>query len=172
MNQEIFILALTIFIARLFDVSLRTIRVIFLVEGKRWITAILGFVEVSIWFLVIRNAITSEVGVIYIAIAYGLGFAGGHIIGYSIAERFIKQINKVIIITTNRNEDLLKALRNKQFGVTKIEAFGIEESKKYYLYLEIMSHNLETLHKVLNKYDPTAFVIINKSKEAINGHFY
>jgi uncharacterized protein YebE (UPF0316 family) len=96
----------------------------------------------------------------------------GHIIGSSIAERFIKQISKVMIITSNQNEALVKALRNKQFGVTKIEARGIKEANKYYLYLEIMSKNLDFLHRVLAKYDPTAFIIINKSKDAINGHFY
>jgi uncharacterized protein YebE (UPF0316 family) len=172
MSNEIFILAITIFFARLVDVSLRSIRIIFLIEGKRVIAAILGFIEVSIWFLVIRSAITTQVGVVYIALAYGLGFALGHIIGYSIAERFIKQISKVMIVTSSQNEALVSALRNKQFGVTKIEARGINEAKKYYLYLEIMSKNLESLHQVLAKYDPTAFVTINRSKDAINGHFY
>jgi uncharacterized protein YebE (UPF0316 family) len=172
MSNEVLILAITIFFARLIDVSLRSIRIIFLIEGKRIIPALIGFVEVSIWFLVIRSAITTQVGVVYIALAYGLGFALGHIIGSSIAERFIKQISKVMIITSNQNEALVKALRNKQFGVTKIEARGIDEDKKYYLYLEIMSKNLSILHQVLEKYDRKAFVIINKSKDAINGHFY
>jgi uncharacterized protein YebE (UPF0316 family) len=172
MSNEVLILAITIFFARLIDVSLRSIRTIFLVEGKRAIPALIGFVEVSIWFLVIRSAITTQVGVVYVALAYGLGFALGHIIGSSIAERFIKQISKVVIVTSNQNEGLVSALRNKQFGVTKIEARGINEAKKYYLYLEIMSKNLDFIHQVLAKHDPTAFVIINKSKDAINGHFY
>jgi uncharacterized protein YebE (UPF0316 family) len=172
MSNEVLILAITIFFARLIDVSLRSIRTIFLVEGKRVIPALLGFVEVSIWFLVIRSAITTQTGIVYVALAYGSGFALGHIIGSSIAERFIKQISKVVIVTSNQNEALVSALRNQQFGVTKIEASGINEAKKYYLYLEIMSKNLDFLHRVLAKYDPTAFVIINKSKDAINGHFY
>ena len=172
MSNEVLILAITIFFARLVDVSLRSIRIIFLIEGKRIIPALIGFVEVSIWFLVIRSAITTQTGIIYVALAYGSGFALGHIIGSSIAERFIKQISKVVIVTSNQNEALVSALRNQQFGVTKIEASGINEAKKYYLYLEIMSKNLEILHQVLAKYDPSAFVTINRSKDAINGHFY
>jgi uncharacterized protein YebE (UPF0316 family) len=50
MSNEVLILAITIFFARLIDVSLRSIRTIFLVEGKRIIPALIGFVEVSIWF--------------------------------------------------------------------------------------------------------------------------
>jgi uncharacterized membrane-anchored protein YitT (DUF2179 family) len=77
-----------------------------------------------------------------------------------------------MIVTSSQNEALVTALRSQQFGVTKIEARGIKEAKKYYLYLEIMSKNLEILHQVLAKYDPSAFVTINRSKDAINGHFY
>lgn len=172
MSNEVLILVITVFFARLTDVTLRTIRTILLIDGKKYIAALLGFFEVSIWLLVIRNAITSTEGVVYIALAYGLGFALGHILGITLVERFVKQINKVVIVTTSTNDHLLKALRNKQFGVTKVEAYGILETKKYYLYLEILASRLETLNQVLAQYDPTAFVIINKSKEAINGHFY
>ena len=172
MSNEVLVLVITVFFARLTDVTLRTIRTILLIDGKKYTAALLGFFEVSIWLLVIRNAITSTQGVVYIALAYGSGFALGHILGVTLVERLVKQINKVIIITTSTNDAFVKALRNKQFGVTKIEAFGIGETKKYYLYLEILASRLVTLNQVLAEYDPTAFMIINKSKEAINGHFY
>ena len=172
MTNEILFLTIVIFFARLIDVTLKTIRTILLVEGRKYLAALFGFVEVSLWFLVIRTAIYTQAGSIYVAIAYGLGFGLGHIVGISLVERFIKQIYKVIIITSSTNDQLVKALRNKMFAVTKIEATGINESKKYYLYLEMLASRKTILDQVLAQYDKNAFVIINKSKDAINGHFY
>jgi uncharacterized protein YebE (UPF0316 family) len=172
MNIDLIYLVLVVFVARILDMSFKTFRTIFLIEGKKYYAALFGFLEALIWILVIRNAITSQEGVLYIALAYGLGYALGHIIGLSLLNYFFKQTNQVIMITSHANGELVNALEKAQFGITKIEASGIDNSKKYYLFLEILPNRLKHLKQIVNKFDPQAFMIINKSKEAINGYFY
>ena len=172
MNIDLIYLVLVVFVARILDMSFKTFRTIFLIEGKKYYAALFGFLEALIWILVIRDAITSDEGVLYVALAYGLGYALGHIVGISLLNFFFKQTNQVIIITSHANSELIKALDEALFGITKIEATGLDNSKKYYLFLEIIPTRLKALKQIVNSLDPQAFMIINKSKEAINGYFY
>ena len=75
------ILCIKIFFARIFDVTLGTVRTMFTVKGKRLIASLIGFIEVLIWFLVVREALNTESKSIFVAISYALGFATGTYIG-------------------------------------------------------------------------------------------
>ena len=67
--MELFILCFKIFFARILDVSLGTVRTIFTVKGKSLISALIGFIEVLVWFLVAREALSNGIN-IFIAISY------------------------------------------------------------------------------------------------------
>ena len=62
MNIDLIYLVLVVFVARILDMSLKTFRTIFLIEGKKYYAALFGFLEALIWILVIRDAITSDKG--------------------------------------------------------------------------------------------------------------
>ena len=68
------ILPVMIFCARICDVTMGTIRVIFISKGIRYLAPVIGFFEVIIWLLAIgqvMNNLTNAVSYI----AYGAGFA-------------------------------------------------------------------------------------------------
>ena len=70
------VLPLIIFIARIFDVTLGTIRIIFVARGKRNLAPVLGFFEVLIWIVVISQLVQNlESFTAYIG--YAAGFAAG-----------------------------------------------------------------------------------------------
>ena len=75
------LLCLKIFLVRIVDVTLGTTRTMFTVKGKRLIASLIGFFEVLIWFLIVREALQTEDKSILIAISYALGFATGTYIG-------------------------------------------------------------------------------------------
>ena len=58
--MHIIILCIEIFLARIIDVSLGTIRTIIVVKGKNLIGSILGFIEVAVWFLVVEQALSTR----------------------------------------------------------------------------------------------------------------
>ena len=86
--MEILILCLKIFFVRIFDVSLGTARTIIMVRGKGFLASIIGFVEVLVWFLIVREALNTNVESIWIAISYSLGFATGTYIGSLLSNHF------------------------------------------------------------------------------------
>src|SRR3989344_2215893 len=120
LNSDIytwFILPLLIFIARILDVSIGTVRVIFINRGYKYIAPALGFVEVSIWLLAIRQVMTHLDNVVGF-LAYALGFAAGTFVGIVIEEKL--SIGKVVIriVTKKDATQLVQSMRAAKCGVT------------------------------------------------------
>ena len=74
------ILPLLIFLARVADVSMGTLRIIFVSKGLKYLAPIIGFFEVIIWLLAIR-IIMQNLSNFMCYIAYGAGFAMGNYAG-------------------------------------------------------------------------------------------
>ena len=58
--MSLFILCTKIFIARIVDVSLATFVTVLTVKGKRLVATIFGFIDVIIWFLVVKEALNTR----------------------------------------------------------------------------------------------------------------
>lgn len=167
--MTLFFLCLKIFLARIVDVSLGTIRTIITVKGKSLIASLIGFVEVLVWFLVVQEALnTTETGIV-IAISYALGFATGTYIGSILSKIFIIGNLTVQVITTK--EDLVALLREKGYGVSIMEITGREKKKQIMLFIEIIDRNLSQLENLIHKIDAKAFIVVNETKYVQNGYF-
>ena len=134
------ILCIKIFLIRIADVSLGTIRTMVTVKGKNFIAALIGFVEMLIWFLVAKEAINEGNNSILIAISYALGFAFGTYIGGYISGRFIKT-NLTLQVISNKYEKLIERLRKNNYAVTVIDIEGKDDTSKM-LILQIPSSNI------------------------------
>ena len=88
--MNIVLLCIEILFARIIDVSLGTIRTVIVVKGKNLIGSILGFFEVTVWFLVVEQALTTSNNNIFIVFSYALGFATGTYIGGILSRRLVK----------------------------------------------------------------------------------
>lgn len=169
MWQEVLVLCLTVFFGRIADVTFGSVRTILLVDGKKLQAACMGFVEVFIWFTIVREALNSDIGGWYIVIAYAAGFAIGNYVGGWVAHKFVGEMLTVSIITSKRDPKIAEELREKGYGVTEIECTGKGGSLRSMLYLEIKSKKLKALQDLVNTIDKGAFLTVSKSKIAVNG---
>jgi uncharacterized protein YebE (UPF0316 family) len=122
-TPEIFafvIVPVLIFLARVCDMSLDTIRVIFVSKGIRYLPAIVGFFEVIIWLVAIGQVMNNLTNVVCY-LAYGAGFATGTIIGMAIEERLSLGLAIVRIITDEDPAGLIRVLRSHDYGVTVLD---------------------------------------------------
>ena len=83
------LMCVKIFCARLIDVSLGTFRTINTVKGKELSASLIGLVEITVWFLIVKEALNTDNNSIWIVIAYALGFSVGTYIGGKISKKFI-----------------------------------------------------------------------------------
>ncbi len=170
--MELFILCLKVFFVRIIDVSMGTCRTIVTIKGNKLLASLIGFVEVFVWFVVVKEALNTESTSLFIALSYAGGYATGTYLGSAISEKFIKGNFGVQVITSKRDDELVAFLKKNGFGVSVIDVRSEkEQNEKYMLFIEIDKVKFNDLKKLIKKYDPNAFVVVNETKEVYNGYF-
>jgi len=171
-TPEIFafvIVPLLIFIARVCDMSLDTIRVIFVSKGIRYLPAIVGFFEVIIWLVAIGQVMNNLTNVVCY-LAYGAGFATGTIVGMAIEERLSLGLAIVRIITREDPARLLAVLRTHNYGVTVLDAEGGKGHVKV-VFTIIKRQDLPDVVKIIKDFNPGAFYSVEDVKSVAEGVF-
>jgi uncharacterized protein YebE (UPF0316 family) len=163
------ILPILIFLARICDVSLGTIRVIFISKGIRYLAPIIGFFEVIIWLLAIgqiMNNLTNFVAYI----AYGAGFAAGTYIGMVIEEKISLGLVSVRIITKKDPGELIQYLRVNNYGVTSLDGEG-GTGKVKMVFTIIKRQDLPHVVEIIKQFHPNAFYSVDDVKSVGEGIF-
>lgn len=144
-----------IFVARIMDVSLDTVRIIFINRNLRYYASIIGFFEVLIWLMVIRQ-IFQHLGNPMCFITYAAGFATGNFVGVMIENRL--SIGKVIIriITRKEADDLIAFLRSSGYGLTIIDAEGVTGPVKVIMTI-VERSDIEHIVNIIKQHNPQAF---------------
>ena len=86
MNVTVFATFWLIVLARIIDVSLDTIRMVSVVQGRRAFAAVLGFFEAVVYICAVAKVLLNMNQPVY-ALGYGLGFATGTYLGMAIEQR-------------------------------------------------------------------------------------
>jgi uncharacterized protein YebE (UPF0316 family) len=163
------ILPLLIFMARICDVTLGTLRIIFVTRGKRKLAPLLGFCEVLIWVVVISqimqhaHSVTSYLG-------YAAGFAAGNYIGMYIEDHLALGTVIVRVIIPECGESLVERLHSAGYGVTSVDGTGANGPVKLVYTLVKRKHLNDVLH-VIHETRPKAFVSIEDVRSTMEGVF-
>ncbi len=168
--MELLILCIKIFCARIMDVSLGTVRTVLTVKGKKGYASLIGFVEVLIWFIIVQEAMNTELTSIFIAVSYAGGYATGTYIGGFISQKFIPGNFGVQIITSIKKASMIETLRKEGYAVSVINVKGQEEDKLM-LFIEIDKKRFSHLQSIVKELDDKAFLVVNETKMVQNGYF-
>lgn len=164
-----FFLPLFIFLARISDQTIGTIRLIFLSKGYKYLAPLLGFFEVIIWLIAVGQ-IMKHLDNVLSYVAYGGGFAMGNYIGMIIEEKLSIGNVMIRIIPKNNSQDLVKYLRESHYGVTAVPAEG-SQGRVDIIFTIIKRKDISDVVSILNKYNPTAFYTIEDIKSIKEGIF-
>ncbi len=163
------ILPLLIFLARVSDVSINTVRVIFMLNGRRFLSTALGFFESLIWLMAISQILQNVTNpVTYLA--YSGGFATGIYVGMLIEERLA--IGNVIIRIISQNDatEMINNLRDYGLRTTVLDAEG-NHGPVSVLFLITKRQQLEEVTEIVEKTNPMAVFTVEgvKSVREISG---
>lgn len=170
--MDLLLLALKIFFVRIIDVSLGTFRTIVLVKGKTKTASIIGFFEVLIWFLIVKEALNTDSNSLILGISYALGFATGTYIGGYISDLFITGIVSIKVITLKATDEMIKTIRKSGYAVSIINLVSSDKNHpKNLLLLEVNKKEINNIKNIIKSFDDNAFIVIDESKYVINGYF-
>lgn len=164
-----FILPLIIFCSRICDVSLGTLRHVFAVRGLKNITPVLGFFEVLIWIIVVKQVMNNANNwVCYIA--WAGGFAAGNYVGLIIEEKLALGLQVVRIITSHDYSLLVENLSKANHGVTIVDAQGAKGPVKM-IFTIVKRKNVNDVAKIIAHSHPSAFYSIEDIRDTSAGIF-
>jgi len=163
------ILPLLIFLARILDVSIGTLRLIFVSKGFKFYAPILGFFEVIIWLLAIGQ-IMQHLDNFMCYLAYGLGFATGNYIGIYLDEKLSIGTVLVRVVPKKDTTNLIKHMREREFGASLVDIEGMTGKLKM-IFAIVKRKNLKELLGLIQEHNPHAFITIEDVKTAKEGYF-
>ncbi len=164
-----FFLPAAIFCARVFDVSVGTLRIIFVSRGKRLLAPLFGFVEVCIWLLAISQ-IMQNLDNPACFLAYAGGFATGNYVGIRIEDKLAMGTLIIRVILSKDDDKLKQSLYDAGFGITSIDARGMSGEVKI-LYSIIKRRDLARAVDIIEKCTSNAFYSIEDAKAVRQGIF-
>jgi len=158
LNLPILVILLAIFCARIIDVSIGTMRIIFLTRGFKYLAALIGFAESLIWIIAISQ-VMNNVNSWAAYLAFAGGFASGNIAGVWLEEKIALGTLIVRIITTREASGLVEALRIAGFSVTNIDAEGAH-GEVLVLFSIVPRKQLPAVVALIRLHNPSAFYTV------------
>jgi uncharacterized protein YebE (UPF0316 family) len=147
-----------IVVGRVADVTLGTLRTVFVVHGRRGIACLLGFFELLIWVVVVSRVVQNLDRPIY-AVCYALGFAFGTYAGIT-AEAWFGAGDQVLRVFTRLGPQLVQELRALGYVVTQFEGAG-KEGPISLLFLQTPRRKIRPAVELVLRADPECFYIVD-----------
>lgn len=160
-----------IFLSRVVDVSLTTVRTLMVVQGRKVQAAIIGFFEVGIYVTALGFVVKDLSDNPLKLFIYCLGFATGNYVGITIENKIaLGNLSAQIILRDSENRDLVQTLRDNGFGVTVIQGEGINGPKEV-LTVALNRKDLRFLKNLVYEYEEKAFITVNSINPISGGYF-
>jgi len=163
------ILPVLIFFARMSDVTLGTLRNVFIAKGFKNIVPIIGFFEVLIWLISMRQ-IMQHLDNPLCYLGFAAGFAAGTYVGMFLERRLALGMQVLRIITHQNSEGLILALKAENIGVTIIDGQGAKGPVKI-IFTILKRKDIEGIRQIIEKNNPSAFYSIEDIRVANQGVF-
>ena len=152
------VLPILIFLARAFDVTLATLRIVFIAQGRSGLASFTGFFEALVWILIIGQVIDNLANPLCV-VAYAGGFAMGNTVGLRVEERLAlgRRILRVILRTDA--EEMILELRDNGFGVTTADGEGKDGPVKI-LFILVERRDVTKVIEIVQRHSPKAFFTV------------
>ncbi len=171
---DYFVLPLFIFLAKITEVSIGTLRIIFVSKSNKLLSGITGFFEALIWLIVIAK-IFQNMNNVYSYIAYATGFAAGVVVGVLVEEKLAMGIVLIRIITQKEADLLIDYFKESNFRITYFRAKSNKSERSNILYVIANRVDIKFLVKKIKVLNPKAFYTIEDikfvSEKLVKNHF-
>lgn len=161
--------ALFIFCMRVADTALDTLRVLFMMRGRRLTAGVIGFFQSAI-FIIAVSRVMSQLNNPWNIVGYAAGFATGVMVGMAIEERLAIGFGQLRVISANRGQAVAAALRGQGYAVTELPGRG-KDGVVTVLDLTVRRKDAEAVQDIVRGVDEAAFVTVEEVRPLHRGYF-
>jgi uncharacterized protein YebE (UPF0316 family) len=161
------IITLTIFLLRVGDMSLDTLRILYVIRSRRGAAWILGFLQSSIWVIAITSVL-SNLDNLWNIVAYGAGFATGNVIGMALEEFLAIGHAHLRIISSRMGSAIVEAVRGAGYAATEVAGRG-KDGTVTIISSSVRRRDIAKVQKEISQIDPDAFVSVEEIRPLNRG---
>jgi len=161
---------LVVFLLRVSDVSLATLRMLLIVRNRRFLAPLIGFFEILIWVTAVGIVIQHLDSPLHV-IGYAAGFATGNFVGLMIEERLALGLATIRTVVTEGGAGLAADLRNEGFGVTEVLGRGRDGTVEV-LYSVVPRRQVGRALARIDRAAPQSFVVVDEPRRVQRGWLF
>lgn len=163
------LLPLFIFFGRICDVTLGTLRIIFVSKGERYKAPIVGFFEVFIWIVIISQII-SRANDLVSYLSYAAGYASGNYIGILVENKIAFGYQLIRAYTRKDASELVKLLNKNNIGATFVKGEGAV-SQVGIVEIVVGRKNMDKALSIISEFDESVFYLVEDIRYKQKGIF-
>jgi uncharacterized protein YebE (UPF0316 family) len=164
----VWLLCIAIFVLRICDVTLGTVRTVAIVKGYLSLAVALGFFEVLIWVLAVSQVITRINESLFLALAFAGGFAAGNAVGILVERRLAMGTSIVRIMSVDRGQEIADEVRRFGLDATVFEGEG-GEGPLMLVYAVVPRRRTQQMLQRARSIDPELVYVIEPAHESSRG---
>jgi uncharacterized protein YebE (UPF0316 family) len=165
--MPVWALAITIFCCRVTDVSLGTVRTLFVVQGRLAVSVLIGFVEVLLWVTAVTQVIVRVHESPVLVVAFAGGFAAGNAVGILIERKLAFGTCVLRMIVKEKGDEVAVALREIGHIVTTFDGEGRDGNRKL-VYTTCPRRELKRVIDIAKGFDTELFYVVDRFSQS--GH--
>jgi len=160
---------LVIFLAKMAEVTMATLRNVLINRGIKLIGALIGFFEILIWVIVVSNVLSSLTDDPFKVVIYCLAFACGNYFGVALEGKIAIGIACLqVMVPEGSKEELSTLMYAHGFGVTFIQAEGAERTIDI-LVMYLKRKKVPEAIALIRDNCPDALITVNDVRHLRNG---
>jgi uncharacterized protein YebE (UPF0316 family) len=163
------VLPLLIFLFRIVDQSIGTLRLIFAAKGLKRLAPFFAFFESFIWLVAIGQ-IMKHLDNVYCYLAFAGGYSVGNFFGILLEEKLSIGTVVIRVIPKKDTTALISHLRELNYGVTVVPVDGMMGPTKM-LFTTIRRKEAGHVIEIIKQFNPTAFYTVDEVKVVSGGYF-
>ena len=163
-NLPVWALAVVVFLLRVCDVSLGTVRTISVVHGRIRLSVFLGFFEILVWIAAVSQVIVRVREFPILMFAYAGGFAAGNAVGIALERRLAMGWCVVLMISREMGTTVAAKLRSLGQTLTTIDGEGRDGSRTL-VYVTVPRRGLRRIVEAAKVIDPDLFYVVQYCSE-------
>lgn len=160
---------LFVFAMRLADMSLDTLRMLFVIRGRKLLAGGIGAIQAAVFILAVSAVLKGELTV-YNVSGYALGFGAGIIVGMVVEERLAIGYVMFRIYSAAYGREIAEALRQAGHAATEFTAQG-KDGPVVVVNCAVARKAHTTVRALVDKLDPDAFITMDDVRPIRRGYF-
>jgi uncharacterized protein YebE (UPF0316 family) len=145
-----------IFFLRVCDMTLDTLRVLFVMRNRKFFAWVLGFFQSAIFVVAITSVLENLDNPLNV-VGYAAGFATGNVIGLLIEERLAIGHVQLSIVSPSRGTAIAERLREEGYAITEVSARG-KDGMVTLLSCSVLRKKVDQARKLIIEVDESAFI--------------